>query len=61
MGDTLHPLFGFHPAAAVGSLVAGGPVGGVAKKDAEPLPEPESLSVRERLVGLLRRPSPAAC
>jgi hypothetical protein len=62
MGDTLHPLFTFHPAAAIGSLVANSPIGGVATKDAEPLPEPdESRSVRGRLVELLRRPRPAAC
>lgn len=65
MGNTLHPLFAYHPGAVVGSLMAGGPIGGVAKHDAEPLPdEPERvhrLAVLARgLAAALQRPRPAS-
>lgn len=60
MGTTIHPLFAYHPISVVGSFMAGGSLGGVAKHDAEPLPEPEPRRARERLAVLLRRLRPAA-
>jgi hypothetical protein len=65
MGNTLHPLIAYHPAAVVGSLMAGGPIGGAAKHDAEPLPEqPERLQriavLARGLAAALRRPHPAS-
>lgn len=59
MKDTLHPLLAYHPVGVMGSLVAGGPIGGVAKFDAEPLPERTVRPLRWRLVATLRRPRPA--
>jgi len=59
MGNNLHPLFANHPAAAIGSLLAGAPIGVVAKQDAEPLPDRSPHPVRERLAALLRRQRPA--
>jgi hypothetical protein len=65
MGNTLHPLIAYHPVAIVGSLVAGGPIGGAAKHDAEPLPEqPERpyrvAALARGLAAILRRPHPAS-
>jgi hypothetical protein len=64
MGNSIHPLFAYHPASALGSLLSG-PVGGVAKQDAEPLPEqPDRVAriaaVAERVAVLFRRPRAAS-
>jgi hypothetical protein len=61
MEKSLHPLIAYHPVAVAGSLMAGGPIGGVAKHDAEPLPEePERRPRLEFLRVLLRHPRPAS-
>lgn len=61
MGNALPPLFSYHPASVVGSLVAGSPLGGVAREDAVPEPEQEKVSWSARVAALLgRRPAEAA-